>query len=93
MNSSTPAQREIAARHALNEVYDPQPAICPPCNHDCAEGRQCPRTFATTKPGDLAPEREERPVAGTGLVIALAIVFVGVISGALLAAAFQGGWR
>jgi hypothetical protein len=53
----------------------------------------CPRQFPTTKPGDLAPEREDRPVAGTGLVIALAIVFVGVISGALLAAAFNGGWR
>lgn len=68
------------------------------CDCDCSSGQLktwggCPRAFPTTEPGDLAPEREQRPVAGTGLVIALAIVFGGVITGGLLPAAFTGAWR
>lgn len=50
----------------------------------------CPRQFPTTEPGDIAPEREVRSVPGTGLVIAVAIVFGGICLGSALAMAFAG---
>jgi|GEM_PF-7081256 len=50
----------------------------------------CPRSFALTEPGDLAPEREERSVPGTGLVMAICILFGGICLGSALAMAFAG---
>lgn len=69
-----------------------------PCNDcDCSSqairsARGCPRTFAITKPDELAPPREERNVAGTCLVIAVAVTFGGICLCMTLALAFA-GWR
>jgi len=63
---------------------------CEDCQGQCDVGKRCPRTAPTTEPGDLAPDREERSVPGTGLVMAICIVFGGICLGSALALAFAG---
>lgn len=48
-----------------------------------------PQTQATTRPGELAPEREERPPSGTGIVKAIIAVLAAAAASQLLYAAAQ----
>lgn len=52
---------------------------CDDCRGQCDAGKPCPRAVKHTEPGELAPEREKRPVQGAGLVLAVLLV-LGVLS-------------
>ncbi len=65
---------------------------CPPCNGQCHQGRKCPgpdpQTFATTEPGDDAPDREKRPPSGSGIVrVVMAVLAAALVSQLLYALA------
>lgn len=66
---------------------------CPPCSGKCHQGRRCPgpdpQTFATTEPGDLAPQRERKPVNGAGIVLAIVAVLGAAAASQLLYALAQ----
>jgi hypothetical protein len=48
-----------------------------------------PQSFATTEPGDLAPEREERSPSGSGIVLAIVAVLGAAAASQLLYAVAQ----
>lgn len=53
---------------------------CEDCRGQCDVGKRCPRTSPTTEPGELAPDRERRPVPGSGLVMAICIVCAAAVA-------------
>lgn len=63
---------------------------CDDCRGQCDAGKPCPRAVKHTEPGELAPEREKRPVQGAGLVMAVLLVACAFCLGLALSLAASG---
>lgn len=64
---------------------------CDQCAGQCEVGKRCPRTVPTTEPGELAPDRETRPVRGSGVAIAVLLALGAACIGIALSVATKGG--